>query len=74
MINSVSSTYLKIIIVFNLNSRAQTQDEKTVLKDEKKKEYVLLKLSIRVVQSRPLSANYIFTSLPLIGILLPNRQ
>ena len=28
----------------------------------------------RVVQSRPLSANYIFTSLPLIGILLPNRQ
>ena len=46
MINSVSSTYLKIIIVFNLNSRAQTQDEKTVLKDEKKKDYVLLKLSI----------------------------
>jgi hypothetical protein len=46
MIVSVSSTYLKIIIIFDLNSRAQTQDEKMVLKDEKKKDYVLLKFPI----------------------------
>jgi hypothetical protein len=59
MIFSVSSTYLKIIIIFTLNSRAQTQNEKMVLKDVKKEDSVLLKISIASHCRRPL-----FPSLP----------